>query len=66
MESLLALIVLFGLLGLYLLPTIIASRRNHQVGFVAVLNIFLGWTFLGWIVALAISVGDRKQPSSKD
>lgn len=42
----------------YIAPTIIASSRNiPNAGSVAVINIFLGWTCLGWIVALAMSVG---------
>lgn len=40
-------------LGLYLLPTIIAFGRHlYCRGGIAVLNIFLGWTFFGWIAAL--------------
>jgi Superinfection immunity protein/Short C-terminal domain len=41
----------------YFLPTIIASRRSHPNGNgIALLNIFLGWTFIGWLVALIWSV----------
>ena len=37
--------------GVYFLPTLIAHRkRNSQAIFV--LNLFLGWTFLGWVIAL--------------
>lgn len=50
-------VVTVGLL--YFLPTIFAWGRKHQLGMVAVINIFLGWTFIGWVVALAISLGDR-------
>jgi hypothetical protein len=40
-------------LMLYLLPLIIAGCRRHRnVGAVAVLNVLLGWTFLGWVIAL--------------
>lgn len=43
--------------GAYLLPTIIAYvRKVTNVGSVFVINFFLGWTFVGWIVALAMSV----------
>lgn len=39
-----------------LLPTVIALfRGHHNVGAIAVLNLFLGWTFLGWIGALVWS-----------
>jgi len=42
----------FGLLT-YFLPTILAAaRRKRDLGAIFVLNLFLGWTFIGWIVAL--------------
>lgn len=41
------------LLALYLLPTLIASGRGlYQRTAIAMLNIFLGWTFIGWVAAL--------------
>jgi Superinfection immunity protein/zinc-ribbon domain len=37
----------------YFLPTIIAMvRKKRNAGAVAALNFFLGWTVVGWIVAL--------------
>jgi ribosomal protein S27E len=46
----------------YFLPTLIAGRRGiPNAGSVAVVNIFLGWTCLGWIVALAMAAaGDTR------
>jgi len=50
----------FGVLfiaTLYLLPTGVAMlRRARNVGSVAVLNTLLGWTLVGYVVALALSV----------
>ncbi len=42
---------------IYFLPSIIASLRGHpnQMS-VIVVNLFLGWTLVGWVVALAMSV----------
>jgi hypothetical protein len=37
---------------LYFLPTIIASNRGHSVAGILLLNLFLGWTGIGWIVML--------------
>ena len=39
--------------GLYLLPTLIAAARDktHGAAGVFLLNIFLGWTLIGWLVA---------------
>lgn len=45
------------LVAAYFLPWIIASRRDHhQVGAIAAVNILLGWTFLGWVVAFIWSL----------
>jgi hypothetical protein len=40
-------------LTIYTLPTIIAVYRQHHNRVpIALVNIFLGWSALGWIVAL--------------
>ena len=40
-------------LALYFLPATIASARGHHNRLaIWVLNLFLGWTALGWIAAL--------------
>jgi hypothetical protein len=39
---------------IYLLPAIIASIRDHRNAVaIAVFNLLLGWTFIGWAIALA-------------
>jgi hypothetical protein len=44
------------LLGLYFVPWIIgAARKVQNIGSVVVVNVFLGWTFIGWVVALAMA-----------
>lgn len=47
------LLVVFLIFVFYFLPAYVARWRNHpsKTG-VSVLNLFLGWTFLGWIFAL--------------
>lgn len=43
---------IFVILG-YFVPTVVAVRRRHpQIVAIVVLNLFLGWTFLGWLGAL--------------
>lgn len=38
---------------LYMLPTIIAAvQQRTNTGAIAALNVLLGWTFVGWVVAL--------------
>ena len=42
---------------LYFLPTIIAvAGRRRNTFAIFLLNLFLGWTFIGWVVALVWSV----------
>jgi ABC-type Na+ efflux pump permease subunit len=46
-------LILLGvfLLGLYFVPSIVGrKKKNAQAIFV--LNLLLGWTILGWIIAL--------------
>ena len=55
-------LLLFGLIGIsiYLLPSLVATgRKVPNAGSVFILNFFLGWTFVGWIVSLAMAFRDR-------
>jgi hypothetical protein len=43
-------------LALYLLPCLIGyARRAPDLAVIAVIDILLGWTFIGWVVALAMA-----------
>lgn len=54
---------LFTLFVLYWLPTLIAvARRTHSALGVAVVNFFLGWTVIGWIVALIWALAAANGP----
>lgn len=44
------------LLLLYFLPTVFAMYRRLDTFPILLLNIFLGWTIIGWIVALVLSL----------
>jgi hypothetical protein len=49
--------------ALYLLPLIVgAARRVPDLGAVAVINIALGWTLAGWVVALAMALRSPASP----
>jgi hypothetical protein len=37
---------------LYFLPTILASNRGHEVAPILLLNLFFGWTVIGWFALL--------------
>jgi len=47
------LIAFIVILFLYFLPYIVANRRKHKnAGAIGILNFFLGWTLIGWVIAL--------------
>ena len=51
--------ILFGIIVIlaYFFPSLVAAVRDHRNGAaISVLNLFLGWTFIGWVVALVWSL----------
>jgi RsiW-degrading membrane proteinase PrsW (M82 family) len=45
------------IVGIYLLPTFVVcacNKRNKWI--IAVLNLLLGWTIIGWVVLLIASI----------
>ena len=57
MDILVSLWILALLIGVYFVPTIVATQRNVVNKWsVAVINAFLGWTLIGWVVALAMAL----------
>ncbi|MEU9089931.1 superinfection immunity protein [Streptomyces sp. NPDC087901] len=47
--------LIVGLLA-YFVPTVVAfSRGVPNKGSVLVVNLFLGWTLVGWVVAMAMA-----------
>lgn len=50
-------------IGLYFLPSLIAAaRQTHNAVGIFLLNLFLGWTGIGWIIALIIAVCSSPWP----
>jgi hypothetical protein len=44
-------------LAVYMAPAFVAGFRNHpNTAAITVLDLLLGWTFLGWVVALVWSL----------
>jgi hypothetical protein len=57
MEILQAIIGLAVFLGFYFAPTLTAGYLNHrQFTGILLLNLLLGWTFIGWVAALIWAV----------
>lgn len=58
-DSPLMTVSLFSLLAIlvYLMPVVIAAARSHhQKWLIVLLNVFAGWTIIGWIGALIWSL----------
>lgn len=48
--------------ALYFIPAIVAARRAHKSATaIVLLNFFLGWTLIGWIVAFVWSFTEVTQ-----
>ena len=51
------------LFGLYMIPAIVAHDRGHHNALaIGVLNFMLGWTFIGWVIALVWACTAVKPP----
>lgn len=61
-DALLGLLILGTALLFYFLPTFIAIAVGHaNLTAVIVLNILLGWTFIGWVAALVWACMDSQR-----
>ena len=59
------LVALFAVLVIatYFLPTIVATIRNHPNALsICLLNFFLGWTVIGWFLALFWALAATNSP----
>jgi hypothetical protein len=54
------------LIIIYFVPAIVAIiRHTRNVTGILLLNILVGWTFVGWIIALVWSFRDERQANSR-
>lgn len=54
-------LIIIGFL-FYFLPAIIAAfRSHHQSAAIFVINLFFGWTFIGWVICLAWAVSATRK-----
>lgn len=49
-----SIIYLMLILAFYLIPTWVAKPGRR--GSVLIINLFFGWTFIGWVIALYMAV----------
>ena len=60
------LIYIILVLLIYFLPVIVAWSRWHRNEYaIGMLNTFLGWTFLGWVIALVWAFTDDTRPKGE-
>lgn len=45
----------------YFLPTLVAILQNKKIYNIFTINLFLGWTIFGWVVALAMALSDKNK-----
>lgn len=58
-------VVLIGV-SLYLVPTIISGIRQHRnANAILIVNLFLGWSFIGWVAALVWAMTDNVERRQK-
>lgn len=63
MNTLIGLTVITTLITAYMLPTLVAVVRHApDLAAVTVINILLGWSVFGWVLAMALAVR-RAAPS---
>jgi len=68
MDTIVGLIWLVILGGIYFAPTVIAFRRGQvNAAPIFIVNLFFGWTLVGWVVcfAWALSANTKPQPVVK-
>jgi len=58
MEIIETIIMIVSFLAIYFLPTLISSKGPKQ-NMIILINIFLGFTYVGWVVALIMVVYER-------
>ncbi len=57
-------IIMFIGIVIYIIPSLLALlRHNKKTGLIAIINIFLGWSIIGWIIALTMSLSSKYSPS---
>lgn len=57
-------VIVLAAMGLYFLPSIVACRRrHHQAVAIFLLNLFAGWMFWGWVLAIVWAATAVRRPN---
>jgi hypothetical protein len=65
--SLTGVVAVTVLISCYVMPTIIALlRHKHGAGSVALVNFFLGWTVIGWLLAFVWASSGKTKSELKE
>jgi hypothetical protein len=54
-------LIIIGL-AVYFIPAIVGYKKKNAIG-ITLLNVFLGWTIVGWVVALVWAVSSPEELS---
>ena len=66
MDALIFTVVALLFLAVYFLPTFVAvARKKVNKGAIFVLNLFLGWSLIGWVVALVWALSSPETSESR-
>lgn len=58
--------IMAGILVAYLLPSLISALRHlPNTGSILIVNLLLGWTFFGWVWALAMACRSKPRRPPK-
>ena len=60
MDTIIGLMFIGAIVVMYFIPAIVAHEKYHKnAGAIIVLNLFLGWTFIGWVLSLVWAFTDN-------
>lgn len=66
-ETVAFVLIFTGMAIFYMFPALIAGARNHHNAVaIFILNLLLGWTLFGWVLALVWACMNPPPPSSRD
>ena len=65
-DFIITLVFLAPVVLVYFAPSLLARSRGHpQLGPITIINLFFGWTLIGWVAALAWAVSAVKPEKPK-